>query len=111
MFEIEKIVATAFSIDEGKSVIYFGQELEVPKFTNFVAVTPKGKLLAFYTIHSSNIATGMWEVHCDDIDDEVEDDWVNWTQDLYFPNSAATQEVEVGFAEFTGEWHESIKKV
>jgi len=99
----------SFDLDEGKIVSYFDQQILVPLYTNFLAISTKNEILAFYTIHTPG-SIG-WLVHCDDIDDEVEDDWVNWTQDLYFPNSAATEEVLVGTIDFKGQWQDTQRKV
>ena len=106
---INSISPVSFDLDEGKIVSYFGQEILVPLYTNFLAISAKNELLAFYTIHTPGATN--WLVHCEDIDDEVEDDWVNWTQDLYFPNSAATEEVRVATVDFQGDWKESQRKV
>ncbi|MCK5834466.1 MAG: hypothetical protein KAG98_01875 [Lentisphaeria bacterium] len=106
---LNTITPVLFDIDEGKIVNYLGNEILVPLYTNFLAITPKNELLAFYAIHTAD--SDKWVVHCDEIDDEVEDDWVNWTQDLYFPNSAATEEVCVGTVTFTGDWQKSQHKV
>lgn len=106
---INTIIPVKFDLDEGKLVNYFNHEVLVPLYTNFLALTPKNELLAFYAIHTPD--ADNWLVHCDEIDDEVEDDWVNWTQDLYFPNSAATEEVLVGKVTFEGDWQKSQRKV